>query len=74
MTHSKSQLHAIFCGRDAKNRNRKPEPQIAVVYHTYESISIEIVRLQKIKNRKLQLQIVRQIARLTPIQGLITVQ
>ena len=29
-------------------KNRKPQPQIAVANRTYESIFIEIVRLQKI--------------------------
>ena len=53
----KSQAHAIFCGKDAKNRNRKLQPQIAVANRTYESIIIEIVRLQKIANRKSQSQI-----------------
>ena len=47
----------MFCGRDAKNRNRKSQKQIAVASHTYESISIKIVRKQKIANHKPQSQI-----------------
>ena len=52
----KSQPLAIFCIPSTKYRSRKSRPQIAVANRTHESISIEIVRLQKsqiaVANRK----------------------
>ena len=61
MAHWKSQPHAIFCGRHAKNRNRKQQPQIAVANRTHESIIIEIERLQKIAKRKSLSQIANRV-------------
>ena len=47
----KLQPHAIFCIPSTKYRSRKSRPEITVANRIHESISIEIVRLQKIANR-----------------------
>ena len=57
----KSQPHAIFCIPSTKYRSRKSRPQIADTNRTHESMSIEIVRLQKIANCKSQSQIANRV-------------
>ena len=61
----KSQPHVIFAFLPQNiavvNRGRKSRPPIADANRTHESISIEIVRLQKMSNRKSQSQIANRV-------------